>query len=73
MKEEEWKSKRDVAEVLLHSLIDDLERIKNSGVLLGAESDYCHIVKFQIDNLLNYWNERSIVSRVRFVEGAKDE
>ena len=72
MNEQEWKSKRDLSKGMLQAILVNLQDVKDTGVLLGAESDYCQIVKFQIDSLLGYWNERSIVSRIRFVEGAEN-
>ena len=72
MREEDWKNKRNLSKGLLQAILVNLQDVKDTGVLLGAESDYCHIVKFQIDNLLRYWNERSIASRISFVEGAEN-
>ena len=72
MNEQEWKSKRDLSKGMLQAILVNLQDVKDLGVLLGAENDYCQIVKFQIDSLLGYWNERSIASRIRFVEEAKD-
>ena len=73
MIENEWKNKRDLSKGMLQAILVNLEDVHSLGVLLGAEYDYCNIVKYRIDNLLGYFDERSIASRIRFVEGAKDE
>lgn len=73
MKENEWKSRRDLSKGMLQAILVNLKDVEDTGVLLGAETDYCYIVKFQINNLLAYWQDRSKASRMRFVDGAKDE
>ena len=73
MKENEWKSKRDLSKGMLQAILVNLKDVEDTGVLLGVETDYCYIVKFQINNLLAYWQKRSRASGMRFVDGAKDE
>ena len=72
MLEQEWKSKRDLSKGMLQAILVNLQDVKDLEVLLGAENNYCQTVKYQVDSLLGYWNERSIVSRIRFVEGAEN-
>ena len=72
MQEKEWKDKRNLAKGMLQTTLVNLQDTKDSETLLGAEIDYCDIVKYQIRALLNFWDERSIVSRMRFVEGVED-
>lgn len=71
--EKEWKKKREFTRKKLEIMRTDIDTCKNIGVLLKAEEEYCNILSFQISSILSYWNERSIASRIRFVEGAKDE
>ena len=69
MQEEEWKNKRNLAKSMFQAILVNIQDTEDTKVLLGPELDYCNIIKYNIDSLLRYWNERSIVSRVRFVVG----
>lgn len=73
MKEIEWKERREQTKRRLESILSSITMTRELGVLLGAENDYYDIIEFQTENLLGYFDERSVVSRIRFVEGAKDE
>lgn len=69
MKEKEWKEKRNRALRTLRLISTDLSSVGNSEVLLKAEEEYCRDLHTQVESLLIYWDERSVISRQRFVVG----
>lgn len=73
MNEEKWRDKRNQAEKRLKSMLNSITLTQELGVLIGAEDDYCNILKYNVRSLLNYFDKRSVASRIRFVENVEDE
>ena len=73
MEEKEWETARRLAKVLLESMRTDIKTIKGLDVLLGAEDECCDLISSHVEIILEYWDERSVASRLRFVEGACNE
>lgn len=67
MTEKKWKDKRDISQRTLSEIIGALEMVVGLGVLLKAEKEYCEEFSERIKDLSIYWDERSIISKQRFV------
>lgn len=73
MEEKEWETARRLVKVLLESMRTDVKTIKGLDVLLRAEDECCDSILVYAESILGRWDERNIVSRLRFVEGVRDE
>jgi hypothetical protein len=73
MEENEWKKRRDHAKNVLLAIKSMIRVPQEFEVLLKAECECCESISAQIDIILEYWDERSVASKFRFVEGACNE
>ncbi|MCK4330847.1 hypothetical protein KAX02_13530 [candidate division WOR-3 bacterium] len=73
MEEKEWKAARRTTEGLLRSAERSIKTARRLKVLLGAENECCDTILTYIESILGYWNERSVASKLRFVEETCNE
>jgi len=71
---EKWNEKRDLTRSLLESINYTISKAVSLNVLMGAEIDYCQIIRFNLNSrILTYWDERSKASKERFCEGGETD
>jgi len=63
---EDWASKRDDANLRLKSLIQGIDMIRDTGVLVGPEKHQLNVIQVQINSLIRYFDERSEKSKEEF-------
>ena len=67
MNEIEWTDKRTLVKDILETIKQEIKAIKDTKILLASETEVCDIIEANIESILIYYNERSVISRQRHV------
>lgn len=69
----EWADKRTLAKDMLKGIKQEIKIIRDTKILLKSETEVCDIIEANIESILIYYDERTVISRQRYVTEVPNE